>query len=103
MTRRTTLARRVKGAMMRLVPGMLTCGQLEDFLYAYVEGELPRAARMRFDLHIALCRECHDYLARYRETVALSRRAFDDADAPVPGSVPDDLVEAIVRAARTEE
>ncbi len=85
---------------MGAMPGMLTCREVEDFLYAYVEDELPRVQRVKFDVHIALCRECHDYLARYRETVALARRAFEDPAAPVPDSVPDDLVEAIVRASR---
>ena len=51
-----------------------------------------------FELHIKLCRECRDYLAAYRRTMAISRRALDAPDDAVPEDVPEDLIEAILAA-----
>jgi hypothetical protein len=50
----------------------------------------------------SLCINCRRYLASYRATVKLSKRAFDEDDANVPSQVPEDLVKAIL-AARPQE
>jgi len=88
---------KIRGQMFRL-PFMLTCGQVEDFLLDYFEGDLPRGQRLIFELHLAMCRECRDYLTAYRKTVELGKAAFPRPDAPVPDEVPEDLVQAILAA-----
>ena len=91
----------LRGMMLRHMPFMITCRQLEDFLLAYLEGELPERQRFVFELHLKLCPECRDYLAAYRRSVEVSKRAFEDPDRPVPDAVPEDLVKAVL-AARNE-
>ena len=88
----------MKGAMLRNLPLMITCRQFEDFLLDYHEGNLTAGQRRIFELHIAVCRECRDYLAAYRHTLELGKRAFEDPKAPLPGTVPEDLIEAVLAA-----
>ncbi|MCC6130740.1 MAG: zf-HC2 domain-containing protein [Acidobacteria bacterium] len=76
----------------------LTCREVVDFLWRYEENELTPAERASFDAHLAACPCCGAYLESYRETAALARDAFDDLEAPVPDSVPEDLVRAILAA-----
>jgi anti-sigma factor RsiW len=78
----------------------LTCREVVEFLWRYEADELSPAERAAFDAHLADCLCCGAYLATYRETVALEREAFDDLDAFVPESVPEDLVRAILSARR---
>jgi anti-sigma factor RsiW len=74
----------------------MTCGELIEFLMAYDDGELAPDRRDAFDAHLARCAPCLRYLATYREAVALGRDAFADPAAPVPGEVPEELVQAIL-------
>jgi anti-sigma factor RsiW len=64
----------------------------------YLAGDLPADTRAAFDHHLRLCVNCQRYLASYRETVELGRRAFADDDRAVPATVPEDLVKAILAA-----
>ena len=89
---------KARGFMYRHVPMMITCREFEDFVIAYLEGDLQPRQRTVFELHLKVCRDCRDYLAAYRRTVEVSKQAFDAPDDPVPGDVPDDLVKAIMAA-----
>jgi hypothetical protein len=77
---------------------IVTCREFADFMGDYLSGELPPALRGRFDYHLTLCINCQRYLASYRETVALGKQAFADADAALPADVPEELVKAILAA-----
>jgi anti-sigma factor RsiW len=79
---------------------LLTCEELIDFLAAYLDGELPADARARFERHLSLCPPCVDYLAGYRESVRLGKRAYAP-EADLPADVPDELVAAILAARRS--
>jgi len=78
----------------------MTCRELIDFLGAYVDEELSDEVRLELDGHIAECPECSTYLATYRETVTLAKDALRNPDEPVPASVPETLVKAILAARR---
>lgn len=95
------LRRWMKGMMLRHMPMMISCREFENFILAYLEGELPARQLRTFELHIRICRECRDYLAAYRLSTELARRAFEDPDQPLPEDVPDDLVKAILAAKNT--
>jgi predicted anti-sigma-YlaC factor YlaD len=84
--------------MLRRMPMMITCGEFEDFVLAYFEGELSSQQRFVFELHLKVCRECRDYLAAYRRAVEVAKRVFDNEDELVPADVPEDLVTAILAA-----
>lgn len=93
-----SLRRRIVGAVRRYTPGLITCGEFEDFLLDYFEGALSPMRRRIFRLHLATCEDCRTYLAAYAKTVALGKLAFNDPDAPLPDGIPDDLVAAILDA-----
>jgi anti-sigma factor RsiW len=48
----------------------LTCRELVELVTAYLEGSLPEAERARFDLHLAECDGCRQYLQQMRLTIA---------------------------------
>lgn len=76
----------------------MTCREFAEFIAQYLAGELASPEREAFDRHLSLCRNCARYLEQYRHTVEAGRRAFAIDDSPVPADVPDDLVDAILRA-----
>ena len=76
---------------------MLTCHELIEFLAAYLDDELSTGERARFDAHLAVCPYCVDYLASYRETIHLGKRALQ-GDSERLGDVPVELVSAILDA-----
>ena len=48
---------------------MLTCRELVTLVTEYLEGSLPFADQVRFQLHLGLCRDCRRYLRQMKETV----------------------------------
>ena len=78
---------------------MLTCRELIDFLAAYLDGELAPGPRAAFEAHLSRCPACVDYLASYRETIRLGKKACEP-DAELPADVPSELVDAILAARR---
>ena len=88
----------IRGTVLRRMPLMITCRQFEEFILAYLEGELSDRQQFVFELHIKVCRECRNYLAAYKRTIDISRRAFDEPDQSVPDDVPEDLIKAILSA-----
>lgn len=76
----------------------MTCRELADFLADYLSGDLPAGPRAEFEQHLSCCPNCRQYLADYRATIELGRRAFLDEAADVPAEVPEGLVKAILDA-----
>jgi len=52
----------------------LACVQAVELVTGYLEGSLSRAARRRFETHLAGCPHCTEYLAQMRETISLAGR-----------------------------
>jgi anti-sigma factor RsiW len=77
---------------------VLTCREIDQFLMAYLAEELLRPQRTLFEQHLAGCTDCRNYLHSYRQTLAASRSAFPDPDAKPPPSVPEQLIQAILRS-----
>ena len=80
------------------LPGMINCREFEDFIIDYLEGFLPLHQNKIFERHLRGCSECQIYLKAYEAAKNLGIEAFEDPEAPVPPSVPDDLVAAILDA-----
>ena len=78
----------------------MTCRELADFIADYLSGTLPAETRAQFERHMGVCTNCVTYLDGYKTTVEIGRRAFADPDAPVPDTVPEELVKAILAARR---
>ena len=77
------------------MPFYISCEEVEDFIMAYLEEDMPVVTRIKFEMHIKMCKECRDYLASYNQTIALSRAAVKAEDLP---PLPEDLVKAIMDA-----
>ncbi len=95
---RSPFTRRMRGLMLRHMPLMITCREFDDFILAYLEGELPERSRFVFELHTKVCQECRDYLDAYRRTIEISKRVFKQEDEPISDEVPEDLVKAVLAA-----
>ena len=80
----------------------MTCREFIDFLMQYIDGELPEDVRESFDKHLETCPSCVSYLDSYRSTVRLAEELRECGDDPVPDSVPEDLVQGILKARRGE-
>jgi anti-sigma factor RsiW len=78
----------------------MTCREVADFLADYVSGTLAADIRAQFDRHLSVCPNCRAYLATYRATIELGRRAFAIPDAAAQTEVPAELVSAILNAVR---
>lgn len=77
--------------------GKLSCRELIEFLAAYLDDELPPQERAAFEAHLSICPYCVDYLATYRRTIHLGKRAHA-AEAEMLEEVPAELVGAILAA-----
>jgi predicted anti-sigma-YlaC factor YlaD len=47
---------------------MLTCKQITDLVTEYAEGNLSFMDRVRFQMHIGMCRNCRRYVRQVRAT-----------------------------------
>ncbi len=47
---------------------MLTCKEIAELVTAYAEGQLGFMDRLRFLLHISMCRNCRTYVRQLRVT-----------------------------------
>ena len=74
----------------------MTCRELAEFIADYLSGEIPAETRAIFEDHLARCVNCRNYLARYKATIDLGKRAFVDDDAETPADVPEELVQAVL-------
>jgi predicted anti-sigma-YlaC factor YlaD len=69
---------------------MLTCKELTELVTEYLEGRLSFMDRVRFQMHIGMCRHCRAYLRQMKLTIATMARLPDD---PIPPETRDALLE----------
>lgn len=56
----------------------LDCNELVELVTAYLDDALDLETRARFDLHLADCDGCDNYLQQFRSTVRTMGRIDDD-------------------------
>ncbi len=49
---------------------MLTCKELTELVTDYAEGNLSFVERLRFRMHIGMCRDCRRYVRQVKATAA---------------------------------
>jgi anti-sigma factor RsiW len=77
----------------------MNCREFTEFLHEYLFGNLPAEERAEFEKHLAECPWCVAYLDSYQKTIELEQAAFAGLeDAPLPAEVPEELVQAVLRA-----
>ncbi len=61
----------------------MTCRELVELVTDYLEERLPECDRVRFEVHVAECSHCAEYVAQMRRTIEvlgeLSADAIDQA------------------------
>ncbi|MEP2919242.1 MAG: zf-HC2 domain-containing protein [Sulfitobacter sp.] len=97
-TQNRKTAHPIAGMMFRL-PFMIDCEEFDTFILDYLEGNLLRGQRIKFEMHLRICRKCRDYLQAYKDTMELTKT---QADIPFSemgmGDVPEDLIKAVLAA-----
>ena len=61
---------------------MISCNQLIEFCFDYLEGVLPQDEQSGFTRHLAHCPDCVTFFETYQKTPELSREALS-AEIPV--------------------
>ena len=68
---------------------MLTCQQLTELVTDYLEGRMSLWDRMRFGMHVGMCRHCRAFLRDRRLTIKTLGKMPED---PIPPEVRDELL-----------
>ena len=74
----------------------MSCREFTDFIADYLSADLEPERRREFERHLDVCPNCQKFLRSYDDAVKLGKRAFDDDDAPVPDTVPEELIQAVL-------
>lgn len=82
--------------MTRHIPGMLSCEEVDGFLYDFHEGNLSSIEKLKFKLHLSMCSECRQYVKGYKNTIKTYQSGFIKADQI--DEVPEDLMQAILKS-----
>ena len=90
----------IKRLMTKHVPGMLTCEEVDGFLYHFNEGSLSYYENLKFKLHLSMCSECRDYVNKYKDTIRISKEGFIKTNQIE--NVPEDLMQAILKSRTTK-
>jgi predicted anti-sigma-YlaC factor YlaD len=61
---------------------MLTCNEVTELVTDYLEGRMGLADRMRFQMHVGMCKHCRAYLRQMRATVAALGQMPEDTEMP---------------------
>ena len=67
---------------------MLSCKQITELITDYLEGRMGFGERMRFQVHVGMCKHCRAYLRQMKATVAAVGQLPDE---PMPDDVRDEM------------
>lgn len=52
---------------------MLTCRELVELVTDYAEGKMSFWEKLRFQMHLGMCRHCREYVRQVKITVSLAK------------------------------
>lgn len=89
---------RIRVWMLRNLPGLVTCAELERFVIDYHDDGLSQTERRVFEIHLEMCPPCRSHFESYLKTIELGKLicAADEAEAPT--ELPEGLRRAILAA-----
>ena len=67
---------------------MLSCKQVTELITDYLEGRMGLTARLRFQMHVGMCKHCRAYLRQMKATVAAIGQLPDEQ---IPDDVRDEM------------
>jgi len=59
----------IKGEVMHLMAGNMSCQELTELITEYLEGTMPMVQRIRFQIHLGLCLGCRNHLHQMKLTI----------------------------------
>jgi predicted anti-sigma-YlaC factor YlaD len=68
---------------------MLTCRQMTELVTDYLESRMIWWDRVRFQMHLGMCRHCREYVRQMKETIRAAGRVRID---PPPAAVEEELL-----------
>ena len=68
---------------------MLTCRQMTELVTDYLESRMIWRDRVRFQMHLGMCRHCREYVRQMKETIRAAGRVEIE---PPPSSVEEELL-----------
>ena len=86
----------MKRLMTQYMPGMLTCEEVDHFLYRFHEGTLSVTENIKFKIHLGLCKSCKTYVDNYKSTIRFSQTGIKKAE-PIE-NIPEELVQVILKS-----
>lgn len=78
----------------------LTCREFIEDIADYLAGELAPDRVPHCDAHLSQCPDCVKYYRSYRETIVLSKAAFDERREVAVAHMPQELARTILAAAK---
>lgn len=60
----------------------LSCRELVELVTEYLEGTMSHGERERFEVHLAACRGCREYLEQMRNTIRTLGKLSEESLAP---------------------
>mgnify|MGYP001159347094 CR=1 FL=1 len=73
---------------------MLTCREVTEVVTDYLEGRQSLMQRLRFQMHLGMCRHCRAYLKQMKSTI--------DTLGTLPGeSIPPEMSQQVLERFRT--
>lgn len=91
-------------ALLRYLPGQITCQQFENFLNDYIDDRLSVAQQRLFERHMKVCPMCRVSLESYLKCIEMGQAVFDeDKKADVFTEAPRDLIDAIIEVSRISQ
>jgi predicted anti-sigma-YlaC factor YlaD len=86
----------IKRLMTQHMPGMLTCKEVDSFLYDFHQGHLSYAEKLKFKFHLSMCSECRAYVQAYKQTVSLTKKGL--RKAPSDEVISEELMQIILKS-----
>lgn len=93
---------RVRHWMAWGLHGAMTCEEFERGLVDYLDGNLNPVAHRQIEVHTRLCSHCRRYLRAYDKARRLAGDALREGEEEALRTVPEDLVQAILAARRSD-
>ena len=69
---------------------MLSCQEITEIITDYLEGRMSFSDRMRFQMHVGMCKHCRAYLRQMKATIGSLGQLPDE---PMPTDVRDEMRE----------
>ena len=67
---------------------MLSCKEITEIITDYLEGRMSFTDRMRFQMHVGMCKHCRAYLRQMKATIGSLGQLPDE---PMPTDVRDEM------------